>query len=134
MGFREWVGQECSVSCRKGPEGNSGAREVVRIPLDTPKNSRRRKQKGVRFISPMTKLHILQEIKRTTQANGGKPLRKIEFESATGITRHDWFGVYWARWSDALREATCVHNHADVESHLSRPPRYDRSHSSQSLR
>lgn len=53
----------------------------------------------------MTKLYILQEIKRTTQANGGKPLRKRQFESQTGITRSEWFGVYWARWSDALREA-----------------------------
>ena len=58
----------------------------------------------------MTKLYILQEIKRTTQANGGKPLRKIKFESETGIKRFDWFGIYWARWSDALREADCMHN------------------------
>lgn len=56
---------------------------------------------------PVTKLYILREIKRTTQANGGKPLRKTQFESETGITRFEWFGVYWARWSDALREAGC---------------------------
>ena len=55
----------------------------------------------------MTKLYILQQIKRTTQANGGAPLRKIQFEAETGIKRYDWFGVYWARWSDALREAGC---------------------------
>ena len=53
----------------------------------------------------MTKLYILQEIKRTTQTNGGMPLRKLQFEAETGIKRYDWFGVYWARWSDALREA-----------------------------
>lgn len=59
----------------------------------------------------MTKLYILREIKRTTQANGGKPLRKIQFESDTGIKRYDWFGVYWARWSDALREAGYLPQH-----------------------
>ena len=56
----------------------------------------------------MTKLYILQEIKRTTTANGGTPLRRLEFESETGIKRYDWFGVYWARWSDAIREAACI--------------------------
>lgn len=56
----------------------------------------------------VTKLHILREIKRTTQANGGTPLRRLQFESETGIKRYDWFGVYWARWSDAVRESDCV--------------------------
>jgi hypothetical protein len=56
----------------------------------------------------VTKLHILREIKRTTQANGGIPLRRLQFESKTGIKRYDWFGVYWARWSDAVREADCM--------------------------
>jgi len=60
---------------------------------------------------PVTKLHILQEIKRTTQTNGGMPLRKLQFEAETGIKRYDWFGVYWARWSDALREADCEPHH-----------------------
>jgi hypothetical protein len=64
----------------------------------------------------MTKLYILQEIKRTTQANGGTPLRKIEFESETGIKRYHWFGVYWARWSDALREAGCLSHHIQAET------------------
>jgi len=65
----------------------------------------------------VTKLHILQEIKRTTRANGGTPLRRLQFESETGIRRYDWFGVYWARWSDAVREADCLQ-----DSHLpSRP-------------
>jgi hypothetical protein len=64
----------------------------------------------------VTKLYILQEIKRTTQANGGTPLRKIQFESETGIKRFDWFGVYWARWSDALREAGCLPHHVQAET------------------
>ena len=59
----------------------------------------------------MTKLYILQEIQRTTKANGGIPLRRLQFESKTGIKRYDWFGVYWARWSDAVREAGYLRNH-----------------------
>ncbi len=59
----------------------------------------------------MTKLYILQEIKRTTQAHAGTPPRKLQFEAETGIKRYDWFGVYWARWSDALREAGCEPHH-----------------------
>ncbi len=74
----------------------------------------------------MTKLHILQEIKRTTKANGGTPLRKLQFESKTGIKRYDWFGVYWARWSDAIREAGYVQGHAQELSKplRSKPIRY----------
>jgi len=68
----------------------------------------------------MTKLFILQQIKRTAEANGGKPLGKVEFESRTGITRFDWFGVFWARWSDALREALSGQPSAQIEY---RPPR-----------
>jgi len=59
----------------------------------------------------VTKLYILQEIKRTTHANGGTPLRKLQFETETGIKRYDWFGVYWARWSDAVREAGYMLDH-----------------------
>jgi hypothetical protein len=36
-----------------------------------------------------TKLNIINEIKRTTQANGGKPLENIRFESETEIRRYD---------------------------------------------
>jgi hypothetical protein len=77
----------------------------------------------------VTKLYILQEIKRTTQANGGTPLRKLQFESATGIKRYDWFGVYWARWSDAIREADCMQDHIQevTTGRHSKPLRYDRA-------
>ena len=67
----------------------------------------------------MTKLYILREIKRTTQANGGTPLRRLQFESETGINRYDWFGVYWARWSDAVREADCMQHQPRVAKHES---------------
>jgi hypothetical protein len=58
----------------------------------------------------VTKLYILQEINRTTKANGGTPLTKLKFESETGIQRYEWFGLYWARWSDAIREAGHIHD------------------------
>jgi hypothetical protein len=53
----------------------------------------------------MNKAYILAEIKRTAEANGGVPLGIARFEAETGITRSDWYGKYWARWSDAQREA-----------------------------
>ena len=53
----------------------------------------------------MNKQHILSEIKRTTQENGGVPLGVDRFSQETGIKYDDWFGKYWARWSDAVKEA-----------------------------
>jgi hypothetical protein len=77
----------------------------------------------------VTKLSILQEIKRTTKANGGTPLRKLQFEAETGIKQYDWFGVYWARWSDAIREAGYMQNHIEeaTRPHHQKPLRYDRN-------
>lgn len=53
----------------------------------------------------MNKQHVLAEIKRTAQENGGAPLGWKRFFSETGIRYHDWFGKYWSRWGDAVREA-----------------------------
>jgi hypothetical protein len=53
----------------------------------------------------ITKSHILAEIKRTAKANGGVPLGFRRFCTETGIKEFDWLGRYWARWSDAVREA-----------------------------
>ena len=53
----------------------------------------------------VTKAYILQEIKRTAEENGGKPLGSHKFESETGIKRYDW-EKYWPRGlGDAVREA-----------------------------
>jgi hypothetical protein len=52
----------------------------------------------------MTKTHILEEIRRTAQANDGKPLGSKRFMTETGIGLADW-SKFWARWSDAIRDA-----------------------------
>ncbi|MBI3584537.1 MAG: GIY-YIG nuclease family protein [Nitrospinae bacterium] len=53
----------------------------------------------------MDKQHIIDEIKRTAEKNGGVPLGTERFFAETGICKSDWFGKYWARWGDALIEA-----------------------------
>jgi hypothetical protein len=51
------------------------------------------------------KHRILSEIKRTAAANGGLPLGERTFYQMTGITKQDWFGKFWPRFSEAVREA-----------------------------
>ncbi len=53
----------------------------------------------------MDKGYILKEIKRTTEENGGIPLGIARFEKETGIKKYDWYGKYWTKWGDALKEA-----------------------------
>ena len=47
---------------------------------------------------------ILEAIRETASANGGRPLGRNRFEQVTGITEYD-VGRFWARWGDAVREA-----------------------------
>jgi hypothetical protein len=58
----------------------------------------------------MTKMHILAEIRRTADANGSRPLGLERFFEETGIKKTDWYGKYWARWGDAIKEAGFVPN------------------------
>lgn len=58
----------------------------------------------------IAKEHILAEICRTAALNEGTPLGMQRFTSETGIRKTDWYGTYWARWGDALREAGFVPN------------------------
>jgi len=58
----------------------------------------------------MDRTYILGEIKRTADANKGTPLGKRKFETETGIKEADWFGKYWSKWGDAVKEAGFLPN------------------------
>lgn len=58
----------------------------------------------------MDKAYILAEIRRTAEGNGGQPLGWRRLEAEAGIRYEDWYGVYWARWNDAVREAGLTPN------------------------
>lgn len=47
---------------------------------------------------------ILAEIKRLAAENGTPPGKRV-FARRTCIREHQWSGLIWARWSDALTEA-----------------------------
>lgn len=56
------------------------------------------------------KRHILAEIKRISEARGGKPPGVRVFERETGIKESDWYPDLWLRWGDALQEAGLTRN------------------------
>src|SRR5882757_4789522 len=53
----------------------------------------------------MNKEKIISEIRRTAKANTGVVLGWRRFEEETGIRYYDWYGRFWTRWGDAVREA-----------------------------
>lgn len=59
-----------------------------------------------RKIAPLgvSRDYILAEIRRTAEANGGAALGRERFRAETGLRDGDW-ERYWARWSDAVKEA-----------------------------
>jgi hypothetical protein len=48
---------------------------------------------------------LINEMRRTAEANHGIPLGQINFSKATGIKISDWRGKLWLRWSDVQRAA-----------------------------
>lgn len=56
------------------------------------------------------KRHILAEIKRLADLNGGKPPGVRLFERETGIKESDWYPLHWLRWGDAVQEAGFARN------------------------
>lgn len=53
----------------------------------------------------MEKERILEAIRGTAKENGGQPLGRESFATATGIKESDWSGKFWSRWSDVVQEA-----------------------------
>jgi len=58
----------------------------------------------------MNKEDIIGEIRRTAKANAGVALGWRRFKEETGIKYHHWYGQFWTRWSDAVREAGLTPN------------------------
>jgi hypothetical protein len=52
----------------------------------------------------ISQTEILDELRKFVEANGEVPGERT-FSVATGIKTSTWKGVYWVRWTDAVREA-----------------------------
>jgi hypothetical protein len=48
---------------------------------------------------------VIREIRRVAKLKGGESLGMRTFARESGIAEHEWRGVYWARWTDAVLEA-----------------------------
>lgn len=57
-----------------------------------------------------TRARIIGEIRRIAAENGGTPPGIKRFATLTGITRGEWQGKFWARWSEPVKEAGLTPN------------------------
>lgn len=57
----------------------------------------------------MEREEILAEVRRTADANGGRPLGRTRFAEATGINESVW-SRHWVRWSEVCIDAGFVPN------------------------
>ena len=53
----------------------------------------------------MNKKYIIEEIIRTAKENNNIPLGRTRFEKETDIKYTDWYGKYWTKWGDAIKES-----------------------------
>ena len=51
-----------------------------------------------------TREHVIREIRRVAAKIGRPPGQKV-FQAETGIRKPEWYGIHFARWADALKEA-----------------------------
>jgi hypothetical protein len=58
----------------------------------------------------MRKEHILNEIRRTVDKETNQALGEARLEKETGIQRKDWYGIHWANYGEAVKEAGCKPN------------------------
>jgi Meiotically up-regulated gene 113 len=59
----------------------------------------------LRATMPVTREQIIAEIRKLVAANGGDIPGERTFEAATRIKPSSWKGWFWARWTDAVRDA-----------------------------
>ncbi|MCP3659156.1 MAG: GIY-YIG nuclease family protein [Bacteroidetes bacterium] len=58
----------------------------------------------------MKKEHILNEIRRTADKETNQALGQARLEKETGIQKKDWYGIHWATYGEAVKEAKCNPN------------------------
>lgn len=68
------------------------------------------KPRTVSTEKQVSKAEIIEKIQEMGLRNNGTPPGKAAFTTATGIRPSAWCGKFWARWTDALRDAGLPRN------------------------